>query len=79
MINGALPSGEGESAREAQAGGRGRISHVYSRKYHVYSRKYSGLSVLDAKQQCLQCKLAAERSEADPRLQNSLFSQSPVE
>ena len=35
--------------------------------------------VLFAKVQCLHSKLAAERSEACARLQNSLFSQSPVE
>ena len=34
---------------------------------------------LRAEVQCLQSKLAAERSEANARLQNSLFSQSPIE
>ena len=35
--------------------------------------------VLRAEVQCLQSKLAAERGEAYAQLQNSLFSQSPVE
>ena len=35
--------------------------------------------VLRAEMQRLQSKLAAERSEADARLQNSLFSLPPVE